>query len=83
MLCMNICLRTRSYRQSLQRHRTEYSAPDSSLPAERESRWTNFFGLIDVKSETCVHLYPRVGDFIFELQGIETIGDDLDKIPIF
>lgn len=54
-----------------------------ALFLQKESRWTNFFGLIDVKSETCIHLYPRVGDFIFELQGIETIGDDLDKIPIF
>lgn len=50
---------------------------------QKESKWTHFFGLIDVQSESCIQLYPRVGDFIFELQGIETIAEDMGKIPVF
>ncbi len=51
------------------------------LHASKDYR--HFFSLIDIVSERKVHLYPRVGDYIFELHGLDTIDEDLDKIPIF
>lgn len=45
--------------------------------------YRHFFSLIDIVSERKVHLYPRVGDYIFELHGLGTLEEDLSKIPIF
>lgn len=68
-------------------HLTDSIVQSTLLPLAQflrsESRWTGFFGLIDIRSEEVIHLYPRVGDFIFELQGIATLDEDLNKIPIF
>lgn len=49
----------------------------------RSDAYRTFFPFIDVISDRQVHLYPRIGDYIFELHGIATLEQDLDKIPIF
>ena len=42
-----------------------------------------FFPFIDVVSDRQIHLYPRIGDYIFELHGVATVEEDLKKVPIF
>lgn len=49
----------------------------------QHTEWQHFFGLIDIKSARKIHLYPRVGDYIFELQGVDNLDEALDKIPLF
>lgn len=46
-------------------------------------RYRTFFPFIDVLGPRQVHLYPRIGDYIFELYGVATLEEDLSKIPIF
>ena len=45
--------------------------------------WSDFFGSIHVVSESVVHLYPRVGDFIFETDGADHLDSDMEKIKLF
>ena len=50
---------------------------------QENSEWSTFFSLIDVQSESRIHLYPRVGDFVFEIDGTDHFEEDFNKIPIF
>ena len=45
--------------------------------------YRSFFPFIDVVSGSKIHLYPRIGDYIFELHGVATVEEDLKKVPIF
>lgn len=47
------------------------------------SEWSHFFSYIEIISESKIHLYPRVGTVVFELHGLETLEQDLAKIPIY
>lgn len=46
-------------------------------------KWKDFFGSIRIISDSKIHLYPRVGDFIFEIDGVEELGKKMEKIEIF
>lgn len=45
--------------------------------------WNTFFSFIELKEGNRIHLYPRVGDYIFEVLGTSTLEQDLPKIHIF
>lgn len=50
---------------------------------QAHSEWQSFFGMIELKERGKIHLYPRVGDYIFELNGTSTLSSDLPKIKTF
>ncbi|MDD7438176.1 MAG: hypothetical protein PUK66_04975 [Bacteroidales bacterium] len=45
--------------------------------------WNTFFSFIELKEGNRIHLYPRVGDYVFEVLGTSTLEEDLPKIHIF
>lgn len=45
--------------------------------------WNTFFSFIELKEGNRIHLYPRVGDYIFEVLGTSTLEEDLPKIHTF
>ena len=49
----------------------------------RSDDYRTFFPFIDVLSGRQVRLYPRVGDYVFELHGVATLAEDLSKVPLF
>lgn len=60
---------------------------DTLLPLGRylkeHPEWQHFFGMIELKENGRIHLYPRVGDYVFELNGVSSIAEDLPKIATF
>ena len=54
-----------------------------ALYLSRSETFRTFFPYIDVLSDRQLHLYPRVGDYIFELHGVSDLPTDLEKVPIF
>lgn len=54
-----------------------------ALFLHQHSEWQYFFGMIEVVSERRLHLYPRVGDYVFELIGADNLEENIGKIPIF
>lgn len=64
--------------------------PDSQHAALRlatylsdQSQWHDFFGSIHVVSSHQILLYPRIGDFIFEIDGVDNLEEELEKVQIF
>lgn len=45
--------------------------------------YRTFFPFIDVLSGRQIRLYPRIGDYVFELHGVATLSEDLSKVPLF
>lgn len=45
--------------------------------------YRHFFTLIDIAPGRKIHLYPRVGECVFELHGLSTLDEDLSKVPVF
>ena len=54
-----------------------------ALHLSRDEDWGSFFPFIDVISARQLHLYPRIGEYVFELHGVSTLREDLKKVPIF
>lgn len=50
---------------------------------QKHEEWRTFFSLIELNSPTQLHFYPRVGDYIFEVRGVEHLEEDLGKIKVF
>lgn len=49
----------------------------------KNNEWGTFFSFIELKEGNRIHLYPRVGDYIFEVLGTSTLEEDLPKIHTF
>lgn len=49
----------------------------------QHEEWNTFFSFIELKEGNRIHFYPRVGDYIFEVLGTSTLGEDLPKIHTF
>lgn len=45
--------------------------------------WQDFVASIHIVSPLEIHLYPRVGDYVFVIDDLEDLDDKLSKIPIF
>lgn len=50
---------------------------------QEHSEWATFFSSIELKENNKIHLYPRVGDYIFEVIGVHNLAQELPKIKIF
>ncbi len=50
---------------------------------DEHKEWQTFFSLIEIKNSNCIHFYPRVGDYIFEVKGVNNLAKELPKIGIF
>lgn len=50
---------------------------------DKHESWSTFFSMIELQSPNKLHFYPRVGDYIFEVRGVENLSEDLSKIKIF
>ncbi|MDO4695460.1 MAG: hypothetical protein Q4A53_01775 [Porphyromonas sp.] len=50
---------------------------------KEHKKWREFIGAIHVVSDHELHLYPRVGDYIFVIDDLDDLEDKLSKISIF
>lgn len=50
---------------------------------QQHEEWASFFSIIELKEGNRLHLYPRVGDYIFEVLGAQNLSEELPKIHTF